>query len=396
MSSVAEGLATVFRQNGYALRRLGMPDGGEALVGSKHRVQRWASYVSHIAIVAILTGAMMKSLFGFETLLPVLEGRSSLVTSRLLEDLQQEPAPRVWPRYARWLSILEWPRALKKRALLHSLQPLKGWEMFVDKLTVDFYLNSTTPSTFASKVHLLDGWSVLADTTIRVNQPLDVRHIRFYQASWGVTGMVRRAVLDVAGKRYTLGMKETFPIPGQPLTGQISHYLPDFTISPDGEPSTASLEWKNPALVIGVLNKEKAQIATMAVSAPGPTTPKDAKPWALFFFQGDHIPVRPPADVVSVDPFLFSGIQVSYDPGFLVIVGGVVSMLLGLCALFYLHQRRVLVFLHSSQNGQTLVEAGGWSSRGGQEFESEFKALFQRLASDGEASKDHAVLSGLS
>jgi hypothetical protein len=54
-------------------------------------------------------------------------------------------------------------------------------------------------------------------------------------------------------------------------------------------------------------------------------------------------------------------------------------MLAGLCALFYLHQRRVLVFLRSTDAGGTRVEAGGWSSRGDQEFEPEFQRFFSGL-----------------
>ena len=58
-----------------------------ALVASRHRLQRWGSYVSHIAIVVILLGAMMKNLLGFETFLPILEGRSSNVTQSLFDAL---------------------------------------------------------------------------------------------------------------------------------------------------------------------------------------------------------------------------------------------------------------------------------------------------------------------
>jgi cytochrome c biogenesis protein ResB len=100
----------------------------------------------------------------------------------------------------------------------------------------------------------------------------------------------------------------------------------------------------------------------------------------MFFFAGGHLPIRPPFEVLSVQPFLFSGIQVSYDPGFPVIVVGVLSMLLGLAALFYLHQRKVLIFLKpGSREKETRIEVGGWSSRGEKEFEREFQSLFKPL-----------------
>src|SRR5207247_8243078 len=130
-----------------------------------------------------------------------------------------------------------------------------------------------------------------------------------------------------------------------PWTARVEHYLPEFAIGPDGQPTTASLEWKNPALVIGFYNKKQTRIGTLVVGAPSPVTPPDATPWGMFFFAGGHLPVRPPFHVLSVQPMLFSGVQVSYDPGFPVMVVGVLSMLLGLMALFYLHQRRVWVLI---------------------------------------------------
>ena len=114
----------------------------------------------------------------------------------------------------------------------------------------------------------------LADTTILVYLPLDVNGVRFYQASWGVTGMVLSALLRVGEKTIPVGMKEEFPVPGQPWTARVEHYLPEFTIGQDGEPSTASLEWKKPALVIGFYNKKKLRIGTLAVGAPSPVTPR--------------------------------------------------------------------------------------------------------------------------
>ena len=319
----------------YSVKTIARAGGGLALVASRHRLQRWGSYVSHIAIVVILLGAMMRSLLGFETFLPILEGRSANVAQSLYDTLQPDAVPDA--SHPAWLQALERmtdaPHRLKNRLMRRSLDPIAHWELWVDKLTVDFYLKSTTPSTFASRVRLYNYDQSLAETTIRVNQPLDVNHVRFYQASWGVTGMIRGAILRVGNKTISAAMKGTFPIPDEPWMGRVEHYLPDFIVGPDGQPSTASLEWKHPALVIGFYNKKNIQIGTLVLGAPSPVTPPNEEPWGMFFFAGGHLPVRPPFHVLSVEPVLFSGVQVNYDPGFPVIVTGVLSMLLGLCAL---------------------------------------------------------------
>jgi len=382
MAEVTRKLIACLKKENYTVRKIARTGGGMALVASRHRLQRWGSYVSHIAIVVILLGAMMKNLLGFETFLPILEGRSSNVVQSLYDGLQPDSVPD--PSHPAWLQAMErmmdGPHRLKNRLLHHSLDPIAHWELWVDKLTVDFYHESTTPSTFASRVRLYNYDQTLADTTIRVNQPLDVHHVRFYQASWGVTGMIRGVILQIGNKTISAGMKGTFPIPDEPWTGRVEHYLPDFIIGPDGQPSTASLEWKHPAVVIGFYNKKNIQIGTLVLGAPSPVTPPNEEPWGMFFFAGGHLPVRPPFQVLSVEPVLFSGVQVSYDPGFPVIVTGVLSMVLGLCALFYLHQRRVIVFLRPDTNEEKVkVDVGAWSSRGSQEFEPEFRKLFRHL-----------------
>jgi cytochrome c biogenesis protein len=81
-----------------------------------------------------------------------------------------------------------------------------------------------------------------------------------------------------------------------------------------------------------------------------------------------------------VDPILFSGVQVSYDPGYPVIFTGVILMLFGLGALFYLHQRRVMVFIRPhTKDSEARVDVGGWSSRGEKEYAREFKSIFKTL-----------------
>lgn len=379
---VSERLRRAFGKRGYHIVALELPNGGVALRASRHRLQRWGSYVSHISLVVILLGAMMKSVLGFETFLPILEGHQAIISTTFLVSglANQESA---WPRGRDWKTL--WtrmqsaPLRTKNRLLEWSLRRIDGWTLWVDQLSVEFYPKSTTPSTFASRVRLERPGMPILESTIRVNQPLDVRHVRFYQASWGVTGMIRQVVLNINGKKVETGMRGRFPIPGQPWTGRIENYLPDFTVSADGRPSTASLEWNKPAVVVGFYNHQDRLVGTLAVGAPSPVTRPEEARWGMFFVPGMHpLPLQTtPFSVEAVQPTLFSGIQVSYDPGFPVIVIGVVSMLLGLAALFYLHQRRIVVFLRSTADARkTWLDAGGWSSRGPREFENEFRSFF--------------------
>lgn len=370
-ATAAQQLVTRFHSAGYKVRQVPLPAGGTALFASRHRLQRWGSYLSHISLVAILLGGMIKSLVGFDTTLPIMEGRSSPVVESLLEEIDH-PNPST-------------ARKLRHYALRRSLTPLAHWTLTVNSFSVDFYPGSTVPSTFASRVKLLEGDNVLAERLLRVNEPMEVNGIRFYQASWGVTGMIQGALLHIGEKTRHVEMRKPFPIPPPPAdlakesarwTARVEQYLPDFIWNPNGTPGSASLEWKNPALVIGYHTETGRRLGTLVVSAPSPVTSPDAEPWAYFVLDGRPVSVPPPLEVLAVRPWLFSGIQVTYDPGFPVIVGGVLAMLIGLCALFYLHQRRVVVLLRPEAQG-TKLDAGAWSSRGTSEYRAEFHSFFE-------------------
>ena len=87
---------------------------------------------------------------------------------------------------------------------------------------------------------------------------------------------------------------------------------------------------------------------------------------------------KPPFELAAIDPILFSGIQVAYDPGYPLVVVGSVLWLLGTVALFYLHRRRVWLLVEPRAGGSA-VALGGWSSRGTEEYGPEFAKLSERL-----------------
>src|SRR5579872_4560632 len=49
ISDVSKKMAATLKKNNYSIRTISRPGGGLALVASRHRMQRWGSYVSHIA-----------------------------------------------------------------------------------------------------------------------------------------------------------------------------------------------------------------------------------------------------------------------------------------------------------------------------------------------------------
>ena len=286
--------------------------------------------MAHFSLVVILFGALLKAAFGFVELLEVPEGGS---------------------------------RALQNRP---------GWEVAVDKFAVDYYAGGLVPKSFSTALRILRGGRPAGAKTIRVNDPLEVEGLRFYQASWGATGDFRGVTLKLGERGIFVKRGVPKRLPGTTFKVQADAMVPDFMIGEDGRVGTASLEPVNPAARLRFKAGRRAYRPFWLVrNEPGLCFVEDSEG------RLSHAP-SPPVELAAVDAVLFSGIQAAYDPGYRFVVGGSVLWILGLALLFYPHRRRLWAIVEPAEGG-SLVSAGGWSSRGAREFDAEFEALMRAL-----------------
>ncbi|MBI4055505.1 MAG: cytochrome c biogenesis protein ResB [Elusimicrobia bacterium] len=305
---------------------------GTFLVSTKHPGQRWGSYISHISLVVILLGALVKGLFGFEEFLPVVEGGS--------QNLRQRP-----------------------------------WEVFVDRFEVEYYPQSKVPRLFASQIRVYDHTTRkhLGSKRILVNDPLALSGGRIYQASWGATGRFRRARLLVQGVEVDLEPHQKVRIPSTSIEVQADRMLPQFAVSADQRPQTESLEYDNPAVRF-VFYYRGRRMDPVWLLLHWPRVSFREKPDGTLA----HAPA-PPFLLAALDPVFFSGLQVAQDPGFPIIVTGSATMLLGLSLLFYLHRRRTWCLLRAEGPKKSRWVLGGWSSRGPVAFRKEFSQILEAI-----------------
>lgn len=325
-----QGTQTAMREEGYHLQEDFTTEAGGAFVATRHRLQRWGSYLAHIALVVILSGALLKAVYGFVEMVPVLEGGS--------RPMQYKP----------------------------------DWELYVDKFTVKYYDGTFTPKSFSSVMRVQQGRKVLGAKTIYVNDPLDINGIRFYQASWGAGGMFRSATLMLGRQVVVLPQRKPIKIAGTPFSVEADMLLPNFTVN-NGQAQTASLDLSNPAVRF---------IFHMGPHKTAPLWLFENNPGLCFSENENGVLSRAPAPpffLKNIDPVLFSGIQVAYDPGYKVVVAGSLMWLMGMITLFYLHRRRLWVLIEPAGAAAARVSVGGWSSRGRREFENEFEQLMGRL-----------------
>ncbi len=332
----------MLRARGYHLREEFSLPQGSAFLATRHRPQRWGSYTTHIALVVILLGALIKGVWGFTEMIPVLEG-----SSRAVQNIPQ-------------------------------------WAVHVDHFRVRYYPGTMNPSSYESDVRLTDGGKLLAAKTIHVNDPLDYQGVRFYQASWGAGGMFRKVLLEIGGKAMELAQRRAEAIPGLPFRVEADMMLPDFTITPDGRPDTASLEPKNPAVRFAFfLGKNKTRALWLFMNFPKVCLVEDEDG------RLSHAP-PPPFRLAGIEPILFSGIQTAYDPGYKVVAAGGILWLCGTVLLFYLHRRRLWVLVEPRRKGSKeemesspiRLSVGGFGSRGPKAYAAEFDSIIRAFETE--------------
>lgn len=311
--------------------RAGESGNASAFFAARHRIQRWGDMVLHISIVAILGGGLMGALYGFDEILPLPVGETMRLKNRPLEvtledfDIQYYPSGAV-SRYASEITVRSAGAAGQAGA-------------------------------------------ELARKRIVVNDPLDIDRIRFYQASWGMTPLFHSAILRIGGRDIAVRPGEEVPLAGG-LSVRANRIAPTFELTPDGRMRSADHEGRNPALQIDFVENGQVKAAVwLMLNRP-----------EAYRINGERVSTAPPPPFlwVAVDPILFSGVQVGYDPGAPLFWLGAICLMAGLCSHFYLHQRRLRVAVVATANGSDVL-IGGWNSRTPSEFENEFEAWVERL-----------------
>ncbi len=296
------------------------------IVASKHRIQRFGSWTSHVSILVILLANLTGALYGFREVVNLPEG----ITSRM----QNRP-----------------------------------WAVTCDKFMVDWYPGTETPKTFASSLRLFDKGRLANASQILVNEPLEYKKVRFYQASYGpylkearIGFFLRKTPKE--SPTIVVRLDEDVPVPGTPYSLRILQFIPDFSLDKNREVVSRSVRAENPALQILVSKNGKPMKA----------------PWIFEKFPTLQMPpVQDDDDFILVlaeyVPAYYTGLQITYDPGADLFWSACVFLVGGLMILFYFHHRRLWIWIEKkSIGGGTSVRMGGASSRG-KSFEHEFERL---------------------
>lgn len=308
----------------FAAPRVTEKDGAFHLYAEKSPWCRLAVYVVHLSIIVIFAGAIAGSLFGFKGYVNIPEAGS--VTS------------------------------FQTRS--GKVQDL-GFALRCDKFTVSFY-DTGAPKEFKSLLSVVENGKPVPGydhIPVIVNDPLTYKGITFYQSSYGNSGEHDFVVSNPDGSNP---VKLKIPSEGSanlPDGGGV-HVL-------EATPNVAPYEpgKTGPAANIEV-HTAGGQTHKMVVYANYPELNLQAA-------QKSGLPLF---RYVGAREGMFTGLQVTHDPGVAIVWLGCLLMVVGVYVAFFMSHRRVWVLV---KDGELLI--GGNANKNPAGFELAFDRLVQRV-----------------
>ena len=197
--------------------------------------------------------------------------------------------------------------------------------------------------------------------------------LRFYQASYGRTGKLDRLILNAipangtkgSPQEISLAMNQTVALDAN-TTVQLAEFIPDYVVE-DGHVYTRSSDITNPAVHLIVTSKKAGATSTVNVWLPEiPGVAENANsPYTL--------------DPKDLKTGLYTGLQVSHEPGQWAVWAGVVLMAIGLTFVFYVVHMRFWIVPVLNANGRPALWVGGTANRNRDAFEHKFKNVVEQI-----------------
>jgi cytochrome c biogenesis protein len=228
-----------------------------------------------------------------------------------------------------------------------------------------------TPKRWWSKLAVVDGGQEISRKEIVVNDPLVYHGLRFYQASWGRTGKLDRLIVNATptsganrtSQELSLAVNQTAALDAD-TTVQLAEFIPDFVVQ-DGRVYARSKDVVNPAVHLIVTSKK----ANTSVNVWLPEIPGvDENASSPYIF-----------DPKDLKTGLYTGLQVSHEPGQFAVWAGVVLIAIGLTFVFYVVHMRFWVVPVVDASGRTLLWVGGTANRNRDSFEHKFKTVVEEI-----------------
>ncbi|MBW1745490.1 MAG: cytochrome c biogenesis protein ResB [Deltaproteobacteria bacterium] len=289
----------------YGYYRAGQTDKGFCIFAEKGRWTRLGVYAVHLSVILLLLGGLIGSIFGFEGFVNIPEGET--VNNIILRKSDQ----------------------------IHNLD----FAIRCDNFSVSFY-ETGAPKEFRSTLSIIeDGRSVLQKDII-VNDPLRYKGINLFQANYGMLSP-EEITLNIMSRETGMVYKKKTKI-GMPI------------VLPEGAGTFVIKEHRNSFIYkaialgetfIGILNGKDGSSIDIMLPLNFAGFDKMRKGDLNF-------------SVADYDNRYYTGLQVTRDPGVLVVYSGFVVMIIGCFVTFFMSHQRLCVEVVKNGNKTKVMVAG--------------------------------------
>jgi cytochrome c biogenesis protein len=304
-----------------------------SLFSERHRISEMAVYIVHASLLLIFLGGIVDALWGWRGFLMLHPGTSSNHVEL------KNGATRTLP-----------------------------FSIRCDGTGEDTYTDGT-PKRYWSQLAVVDNGRETSRKEIVVNDPLVYRGVRFYQASYGRTGKLDTLTLSATPRQggesedISLAMNQVIALDAD-TSVQLVEFIPDFVVE-DGRVYARSNDVVNPAVHLIVTSKKtNASVNYWLPEIPG-------------IAQNASSPYR--FEPENLKPEVFTGLEVSHEPGQWSVWAGVVVMAIGLTFVFYVVHVRIWVVPVRASNESRALWIGGSANRNRDAFEETFTKLVEEI-----------------
>lgn len=321
--------------------------GGEIqYFAEKGKFSRLGVYIAHLSVLLIFAGALIGSFWGFKGYVQINEGGSADTIGLTQPPLLLKVGPEM------------------------SLP----FQVRCDKFTLKLY-QSGMPSDYLSTLTVIDGGRDVLTKTIRVNDPLEYKGLRFFQSSYGISPSQAAMTIRVTSKGpglnvhdYTLRRGERTALEGSDISMTLTDMSPDVVIGPNRQLIAQGDRFQGRGVaIINFTAPDGSLIEQAVILNQDPYSQPRKVPYVL--------------GIMGYGGPYYTGLQVTHDPGVLIVWLGCTLLVLGILIAFFIFHKRVWVRVIRSDKGQVTVTAAGSTNKNRGAFEVEFGRLIDKLES---------------
>lgn len=293
----------VSRNFGY--RRIEETDNGLCIFAEKGRWTRVGVYVIHLSVVLLLIGGLIGSIFGFKGFVNIPEGKT-IDSIRLYNTGKTQKL---------------------------------NFKIRCDNFNVKFY-DSGAPSEYRSKLTILEQGKSVLTRNIIVNHPLRYKGINIFQSSYGelppreITLNFKNSATGINYKKK-VSVGQQFDLPGDMGQFVIKGHRDSYNFRGHDLGKT----------FMGILTPNDGSHVHVIMPVRFPVFDRMRK--------GDMI-----ISVEDYDHRYYTGLQVTRDPGILVVYSGFVIMIIGCFITFFMSHQRLCVEIRKSGKKSSIMVAG--------------------------------------